>query len=114
MKTLLSINNYHYVRGGAEVVYLAHNELFRQHGWNVAELAMNHPQNLPSDWDQHFVEEIELGRKNGIIGSVRKAAKSIYSRESYRSVRDLVARSQPRIVHAHNVYHHLSNQVFTL
>lgn len=44
---LLSINNYHYRRGGAEVVFLEQNRLFEEIGWDVVPFAMRHPRNLP-------------------------------------------------------------------
>lgn len=35
MPTLLSINNYYYRRGGAEVVFLEQNRLFEEVGWSL-------------------------------------------------------------------------------
>ena len=58
MATLLNVNNYHYRRGGADVVYLEQSELFRDLGWTVAEMAMRHPDNLPSDWERFFYGEL--------------------------------------------------------
>ena len=61
MTTLLSVNNYHYHRGGAETVFLEHNRLFERQGWQVVPFAMHHPRNLPTPWSEHFVDEIEFG-----------------------------------------------------
>ena len=80
MQTLLSINNYNYVRGGAEYVFLEHNKIFEQAGWNVVPFAMHHSKNLSSEWSQHFVEEIEFGEAYAPVERVRKASKrSIHS-----------------------------------
>jgi hypothetical protein len=46
--SLLSINNYHYRRGGSEVVFFEHDALFRDKGWKTAVFSMNHPKNNPS------------------------------------------------------------------
>ena len=37
---LLAINNYHYRRGGAEVVFLEHNRLMEEIGWDVLTLGL--------------------------------------------------------------------------
>jgi len=109
---LLSINNYHYRRGGAEVLFLEHNRLFAEHGWDVVPFAMRHPDNLPSPWSDHFVDEIEFGRAYGMLDKARRAAKIIYSREAQHKVRQLLDAARPRIAHAHNVYHHISPAIF--
>lgn len=105
---LLSINNYHYRRGGAEVVFLEHNRLFEEIGWDVVPFAMHHPENLPSPYAEHFVDEIEFGRDYGVFDKAARAAKVIYSREAKAKVRRLVERTRPTIAHAHNIYHHIS------
>lgn len=109
---LLSVNNYHYRRGGAEAVYLAQNALFEQAGWEVVPFAMRHPDNLPSAWSGYFVEEIEFGQAYGPLDRLRRALKAVYSREARARLRALIERVRPDIVHAHNVYHHLSPAIF--
>ncbi len=110
--TLLSINNYHYARGGAEVVFLQHNGMLSTAGWSVVPFCMQHERNDPSDWSPSFVEEIELdGRPDRGLAKVRKGLKAVYSFEARKKVRDLLARIDPDICHAHNVYHHLSPSI---
>ena len=62
-RKLLSINNYHYRRGGAEAVYFEHEALFRELGWDTAFFAMEHPDNVPCEQSEYFVSEIELGHE---------------------------------------------------
>jgi len=45
MPRLLNINNYHYRRGGADIVYFEHAALFEALGWECSFFAMHHPQN---------------------------------------------------------------------
>lgn len=111
MSTLLAINNYHYRRGGADVVYLDQSELFRRNGWEVASFSMTHPQNLPSPWASYFVKEIEFGGDYSRLRVLENSVKSIYSLEAAAKVRALVRKVRPDIAHAHNVYHHLSPSV---
>jgi len=113
MKSLLSINNYHYVRGGAEAVFLAHNEMFEADGWNVIPFCMHHEKNRPSQWEQYFVEEIELGSDYGPLERIRKSLRAIYSREAQQKIGALADRTSPAIAHAHNIYHHISPSILS-
>lgn len=111
-KTLLSINNYFYRRGGAEVVFLEQNRLFEEIGWEVVPFSMRHPKNLQSPWQDWFVDEIEFGESYSLAQKTINAGKIIYSREARRKIADLVQRARPAIAHAHNVYHHISPAIF--
>ncbi len=108
---LLSLNSYHYRRGGADVVYLETDEMFGRAGWETAVMSMRHPSNLPSEWDAYFVDELELNQANGFVDKVRKASKVVYSFEAQRKLNALLDRFRPDVAHLHNVYHHLSPSV---
>lgn len=109
---LLSINSYHYRRGGAEVVFLEHNRLFGEIGWQVVPFAMHHPKNLPTEWESNFADEIEFGEKYSLWQKMVMASKVIYSFEARQKISRLIKIVQPDIAHAHNVYHHLSPSFF--
>lgn len=109
---LLSINNYNYRRGGAEVVYAEHNRLMREAGLEVGCFAMRHPRNEPDPNDDLFVDEIEFGHAYGPLRKAVNATRVIYSFEARRKIAELVERTAPDIAHAHNVYHHISPAIF--
>jgi glycosyltransferase involved in cell wall biosynthesis len=108
---LLSINNYFYPRGGAEVLFLEHNRLFEGAGWQVVPFAMRHPRNLPTPWADYFPDEIEFGRSYDVATKLLHAERVIFSLQARRRMRDLLAQVRPRIAHAHNIYHHLSPSI---
>ncbi len=114
MNTLLSINNYFYRRGGAETVFFEQNKLLQACGWNIVPFAMRHADNLPSDWEKFFVEEIELGKSYSFKEKINLAPKIIYSTEARRKLAALIDVSKPDVAHAHNVYHHISPAIFSL
>lgn len=111
MRTLLSINNYYYRRGGAEVVFLEQNRLFAEHGWNVIPFAMQHQNNLATPWSVHFAEEIEYGQRYSLWQKLARVPKVIYSLEARRKLGRLVDQVRPDVAHAHNIYHHLSPSI---
>ena len=111
MNTLLSINNYYYVRGGAEFVFLEHNQLFAEAGWRVVPFSMTHPDNRESEWSDYFVDEIELSANYGPAEKAAKAFRAIYSREARRKIAGLIDQVRPDIAHGHNIYHHISPSI---
>ena len=110
--TLLSINNYYYRRGGAEVVFLEQNRLFEEIGWQVVPFSMCHEKNIESPWQDYFVNEIEFGNDYSVWQKVARAVKITYSFEARRKIAALALRVRPDVAHAHNVYHHISPAIF--
>jgi len=111
---LLSINNYFYPRGGADVLFLEHNRMFEESGWQVVPFSMQHPDNLPSPWTNFFPDEIEFGKTYSFAEKLVRAPRVIYSLQARRKMAKLVERVNPRIAHVHNIYHHLSPSILSL
>ena len=113
--TLLSINNYYYPRGGAEVVFLRHNGMLNDAGFRVVPFAMNHRLNVGGSERSDFASELEYGAESdGPVTKIRKGLKAVYSFEARSKLARLIDRSSPNVVHAHNVYHHLSPSILGL
>jgi glycosyltransferase involved in cell wall biosynthesis len=111
---LLSINNYFYPRGGAEVLFLEQNQILENAGWQVVPFAMRHAQNLPTPWDAYFPDEIEFGRSYRTRTKLLHAQRVIFSLQARKRLRALLKQVQPRIAHAHNIYHHLSPSILPI
>jgi glycosyltransferase involved in cell wall biosynthesis len=105
---LLAINNYFYPRGGAEVLFLEHNRMFENIGWQVVPFAMRHPKNLATPWAAYFPDEIEFGASYSLGGKLLRGSRVIYSLQARRDMRRLLDVIKPQIAHVHNIYHHLS------
>ncbi|WP_047393375.1 glycosyltransferase family 4 protein [Chitinibacter sp. ZOR0017] len=108
MPRLLSVNNYHYRRGGSDVVYLEHAALLEKLGWRNAFFSMHHPKNFASEWSEYFVEEIEFGHNYSLVDKVKMASKIVYSFEAQKKIKRLVNDFKPDVAHLHCIYHHLS------
>ena len=111
MPRLLSLNTYHYRRGGSDVVFLEHDAMFRAQGWDTAVMAMHHPKNTPSPWSTFFVDEIEFGHEYGALDKLAMAGKVIYSYEAKRKISSLLDTFPADVAHVHCIYHHLSPSV---
>lgn len=108
MPKILSINNYHYRRGGSDVVYLDHAELMESEGWSNAFFSMHHPMNFTTHWSEYFVDEIEFGNTYSLAKKISMASKVVYSTEAQFKLRRLIKYFHPDVAHLHCIYHHLS------
>jgi glycosyltransferase involved in cell wall biosynthesis len=111
MPDLLSLNSYHYRRGGSDAVYFDHAELMQQLGWRNAFFSMQHPLNEPTPWSRFFVDELEFGHDYSWPRKLAMAGKVVYSFEAQRRLRALLAEFRPDVAHVHCIYHHLSPSV---
>ena len=108
MPTLLNINNYHYRRGGADVMFFEQSRLFEKLGWQVVPFSMHHPKNDFSKWSGYFVDEIEFGFDYSPWQKAVRVARVIYSCQAQKQLRRLLDEVKIDIAHVHNVYHHIS------
>jgi glycosyltransferase involved in cell wall biosynthesis len=114
MTTVLSVNNYHYYRGGAETVFLEHNRMLDYLGWNVVPFSMRHGRNLPTPWDRYFVDEIEFGHSYSLGEKLTRASRIVYSLQARERLDELLAVAPVDISHLHNIYHHISPSILGL
>ncbi|HEY1942638.1 MAG TPA: glycosyltransferase family 4 protein [Roseiarcus sp.] len=105
---LLGVHRLHHRKGGAEGVHLDHLALFRSRGWACAEFAMAHPDNEASEWSAYFPSEFTP--PSG-LSSLKALPRFFYSGEARRNFARLLDDFRPDVIHAHGVYHHLTNSI---
>ena len=108
MPHLLSLNNYHYRRGGSDAVYLDHAALFAEHGWETSFFSMHHPRNLPCDDSDYFAQLVDGEYADGALDKLRLATRTIYNAQAKGQLQRLLADRRFDIAHAHGIYHHLT------
>ena len=111
MPNILSLNNYHYRRGGSDVVFLEHATIFEQMGWGTAMFSMVHPNNNESPWKEYFIDELEFGGEYNFFDKLLMATKVVYSLEAKKKLSKLLDDYPVDIAHSHCIYHHLSPSV---
>lgn len=112
MPHLLSLNSYHYRRGGSDAVYFDHAELLRERGWDTSFMSMKHPRNFPSEDEKYFAEMVDYEFAGGALDKLRTAQRSIYNFDARAKIERLLQDKQIDIAHVHCIYHHLTPAVF--
>lgn len=109
--TVLLVNKFHYLKGGAERYYLDLGGLLRERGEQVVHLAMKHPENLPGGPNDAFVSEVDYRASMSLPARVRHGLRSIYNLEAARTARRIARELRPAVAHLHNIYHQLTPSV---
>jgi glycosyltransferase involved in cell wall biosynthesis len=83
-------------------------------GHELSYFAMRHERNLPSDCSRHFVSAIEYRNTSPwykLRNVARTFGKTVYSFESRRKMRGLIAERRPEIAHLHGISRQISPSI---
>jgi len=111
---ILFLNNYNYVRGGAERVFLTEAELMQAHGNTVHIFARRHPNNLGSAYDKYFPGEMVTDSLKPSVDGLRSLLQLFYSRDAKKCLDEMLQKIKIDIGHAHNIYGRLTTSVLDL
>lgn len=82
-------------------------------GHATAVLAMHHLKNNPSPWEHFFVSNLETVQAKIGINAIKQFLRAWWSYEAYKKTRLIIKAFKPDIIHAHNLYTHLSPSVLS-
>lgn len=109
---ILHVNKFLYRRGGAEAYMLDLAHLQARAGHTIEYFAMKHPDNLPSRYERHFPDKVELEpMPPSLRGRAEGAGRLLFSPTSLFGMARVVRDFKPDVVHLHNIYHHLSPSI---
>lgn len=109
---ILHVNKFLHRRGGAEAYMLDVAALQARSGHEIEYFSMAHPMNLPSRFESHFPEQIELNPPpSSVGGKLRGAGRLLYSPAARRGMEQVLEVFRPDVVHLHNIYHQLSPSI---
>lgn len=77
-------------------------------GHTVVPFAMHDPRNSPTPWSRYFVSALDTSRVGRGLGAFSQLGRALWSREAKRNMGSLLDDFRPDVVHAHNLYTHLS------
>lgn len=108
---ILQVNKFHWMKGGSEAAYFGLMELLQKHGHQVVPFSMKDSRNLPSEYNDFFVEQIDYDSP-GIFPKISAAAKIVYSLDAKAKMGALLDTFSPDIAHFHIFQHQISPSVF--
>lgn len=108
---ILQLNKFFDLHGGAEVYMHRLMEKQRDAGHEVHAMSTRSPRNLPSDDAKHFVTRYDLNKRESWSRDLQAAKNFIWNAEAKDEMEKMLEEIKPDVVHAHNLYHHLSSSV---
>lgn len=112
MKILL-INNYHYIRGGSESVYLNTGKMLEKMGHEVVYFSTQSECNGSYGKNEFFIQKINFIEKS-FIGKILGLPEFIYSNSAYTNLTKLINREKPDIAHLHIFYGGLTSSILSV
>lgn len=108
---ILHAHKYFHDRDGAGRYLFALMRRQTAAGHQVAPFAMHDDRNVRTAWEKYFVSSLATDRAGFGQGALRQMERAWWSAESARKMTSLIKDFRPDVVHAHNVYTHLSPSV---
>ena len=71
-------------------------------------------KNLPSEFDQYFVSEVDYWGKNNNASKINAASRVIYSSEARKKIDLLIDQTSPDLAHIHLIYHQISPSILPI
>lgn len=107
---ILQINKHHFVKGGADRVYLNTGNLLENNGHEVIYFSTAHPNNIDCRYSDLFVPFLE-NRENGFVRNLFNTCKYLYNKEASENLNRLIETYHPDIAHLHLIYGEMSGSV---
>lgn len=109
MRVLL-INNYHYKKGGSDVVYFNTAQLLQQNGHEVFFFSTNHPENVSSKQAEYFTTNHDY-RNASLKQKIKAIPAFIYDRKAHDKLLYMLDEIKPDIAHIHLFMGGLSSSI---
>jgi glycosyltransferase involved in cell wall biosynthesis len=97
---ILQINNCHYRRGGADVVYLNTGEILEKYGHQVSYLSIDDENNIMSDYNKYFIKK-KVQIKDNLIIKFFNFKNYFYNKQAAKNIEKLILTEKPEIAHIH-------------
>lgn len=97
---ILQINNCHYRRGGADIVFLNTIKLLEKKGHEVISFSKRNEKNEFSKYENYFISSIDYFNIN-IFKRISLLLRFFYSFESSKNLNRLIKDTKPDIAHIH-------------
>jgi glycosyltransferase involved in cell wall biosynthesis len=110
MKVLLA-NKFFFRNGGSEVVMFQERDFLLRAGHQVVDFAMDDDRNMESPYSSFFVSPRDYRGKGGALQKLKSTIAFVHSSEAVRKISALIEKTQPDLVHCHNIYHQLTPSI---
>ena len=109
---VLIVNKFYYPRGGDCIVAMNLERMLKEHGHEVAVLAMEFPENVDSGWNSYYASQVAFD--SSLLNKLRATTRLMGWGNINRTVEKILDDFKPDVVHLHNIHSYLSPVVAKL
>lgn len=113
MRIILAHKFFHLV-GGTEIYFQHLADILEKHGHETIPFSVQHPRNLPSEYDRFFLEPLDFRGQTSWYKARnlgRILARTLYSTEARRKIGALVRETGPDVAHLQAIENHISPSI---
>lgn len=107
---ILQINKFYHIVGGVDRYFFEISQILKEKDHQIAYFSMNDYRNNKSEWSRYFVNNISFENVE-IRNGLKVFGRMIYSIEARKKISELLDKFACDIVHAHDMYHHISPSI---
>jgi glycosyltransferase involved in cell wall biosynthesis len=108
---ILQLNNYHFVKGGADRCYFEVSKLLEEYGHNVLHFSIQDQRNVASSFSSYFGKPMSFEVEQSIRKKAETAFRMLYSFSNNKKVKELLSDYEVDVAHAHNIYNRVCPSV---
>ncbi len=108
MKILL-VNKFLYPKGGSETYIFKLGDVLKRHGHTVEYFGLENEKNTVTNSADSYVSNMDFSE--GTLKNLKAPLRIIYSTEARRTIRKVLEKFNPDIVHLNNIQFHLTPSV---
>lgn len=110
---ILQINKYHYVKGGADVVFFNIMRLLKEKGHQVIPFCTVRKQNFSSEYDRYFTDAPEI-RELPFWRKMANVFRFYWNVDAAKKIECLIKEQRPDVAHLHNIFNGISLSVLPI
>lgn len=110
---ILQINNYHYLKGGAERVYFETSKILVKNGHEVLFFSVKEGESDYHDSNKYFVKPFNYDNAS-CTEKVKHTVEFIYNKEAKENLKLLIENEKPDIAHLHIFYGRLTSSILPI
>lgn len=110
---ILQINNYAYLKGGSEKVFLDTISLLKSNGHEVRAFSVVDGTEPQIEVDKS-VRVIPWNKRIGLLGKLKGGLEFVYNKHTAKCLEELILDFKPDIAHIHIYYGRLSNSIISV
>lgn len=114
LMTILNINKYFFIRGGAERFFFELQKMLADRGHKVIPFCMQQTNNYETPYNKYFISEVQTEKISFSWSGLCTVARFFWSLEARKKIKELIKKEKLELAIIHNIYHQISPSILPI